>query len=503
LIVSGFGVIFGRCCSVVRATLRADKPQTYDSLKALMPQYLRFSTTVFGAVLVTALGCGGSGSGGGGGSQDAGGDVDGPGPDAAVDATPIDMGPAACNLVWRDVQAGTDLDDQIWGLTADANQNIYAVGYEHGRTGPTNMTNLEPEGDARGVVIKFDPTGTVQWKTALDTTGADTAEGVTLEPGTGRLYVVGRTSGAFNGFTNQGQFDGFLATLEPTGQVINTFQSGDDRPAHPTHLNLGPNRSVLVAGYDDQFEEDRAVLAREVGFIASFERGQTPDAPYKQTYVQKAPFSMNLANRITGVAVDGDGSGSMYVTSSVTGGRLVGIHIKKLNSDGSEVWTHRISPVSADVVTVAMSPTNEVIVAGATSVTLGSTSYGAQDAFVLKMDKATGDVAWAAQAGSIDTDYPTSLAFDQAGNIYIAGETYGSVMQGGANQGGLDAFAMKFDPNGAWISSWQKGTDKDEVVTSVAADSCGNVLVGGYSKGVLTGASSAGGYDMFVLRASL
>lgn len=415
------------------------------------------------------------------------------------------MGPASCDLVWHDVQVGTDLDDQIWGLTTDANHNIYAAGYEHGRTGPTNMTNLEPEGDSRGVVIKFDPTGTVQWKTVLDTAGADTVEDVTLEPESGRLYAVGRTFGAFEGFTNQGQFDTFLATLEPTGQLTNTFQSGDERPAHPVRLNLGPNGSVLVAGYDDTYVEGTAVIARELGFIASFERGATPDAPYKQNYVQKAKFSANLANRITGVAVDGDGSGSMYVTSSVTGGILRGVHIKKLNSDGSEVWTHRISQITADVATVAMSPSNELIVAGATSVMLGSTSYGLQDAFVLKMDKATGDVVWAAQEGGLDSDYPTSLAFDPAGNIYIAGETFGSVVQGGVNQGGLDAFVMKFDPNGALLSSWQKGTANDEIVTSVTVDHCGKALVGGHSKGVIVEGSpgTAGGYDMFLLRPAL
>ena len=460
-----------------------------------MHQHPCFSTVVFGAVLATAIGCGDNRKGGGGASPDAAG--------GGIDAAPIDTGSAWCDLVWHDVQAGTELDDQIWGLTTDPNRNIYAAGYEHGLTGPTNTTNLEPEGDSRGVVIMFDPTGTVQWKTVLDTTGADTVEDVTLEPGSGRLYAVGRTSGAYDGFTNQGQFDTFLATLEPTGQVTSTFQSGDERPAHPARLRLGPDRSVLVAGYDDTFVEGNAVLAQESGFLASFERGATPDAPYEQNFFQRVPLSSNLANRITAVAVDGDNSGSMYVTSSITGGIDVGIHVKKLNSDGSLVWTRRISPVSADVAIVAMSPSNELIVAGATSVTLGSRSYGLQDAFVLEIDKATGNITWAAQAGSSESDYPTALAFDPAGNIYIAGETFGSVVQGDVNKGSLDAFAMRFDPNGALRSSWQRGTETAEIVTGVAVDHCGHVLVGGHSKGVLVGSSTAGGFDMFVLRAAL
>lgn len=468
-----------------------------------MRQYLSLqaTATLCGAVLVTTIGCNGDKGGGGGAPDAAGGGVDAAVVvDAAAADAPADTSTEVCDLAWNDVQIGTDRDDEIWGLTVDANQNIYAAGFEHG---VPSVTNIEPGGDARGVVIKFDPKGAVKWRATLDTSATDTVEDVVLEPGTGRLYVAGRTDGAFAGFTNKGQFDTFMATLDPTGQVMQVFQSGDDRPAHPVHLALGPNRSVLVAGYDDTFVDGTAVIARETGFLASYARGVTPDAPYQQNFVQKAPFSPNLANRFTGVAVDGDGSGSMYVTSSVTGGRLVGIHIKKLNSDGTEVWTHRISPISADVATVAMSPTNELIVTGATSVTLGSASYGLQDAFVLKMDKATGDVIWAAQAGSTDSDYPTALAFDPTGNIYIAGETFGSVVQGVANQGGLDAFAMKFDPNGALLASWQKGSANDEIVTSVAVDRCGKALVGGYSKGALVGSTTAGGFDMFLLRAAL
>jgi len=462
-----------------------------------MRLHLASSTIVFGTVLATVIGCGDNRRGNLAGPDGEGGSVDAA---ATPDSAPPDASADLCDTAWNDVQIGTELDDQIWGLTADANRNIFAAGFERGAP---SMTNIDPGGDSRGVVIKFDRAGAVQWRAVLDTSATDTVEDVVLEPGTGTLYAVGRTSGAFDGFVNQGQFDTFLATLEPTGQVSQVFQTGDDRPAHPVHLNLGPNHTLAIAGYDDTFVEGNAVLAREDGFVASFQLGMAPAAPYSQIFLQKAPFSPNLANRITGVALDGDGSGNMYVTSSVTGGRSVGIHIKKLSSNGTELWTHRISPISADVATVAMSPTNDLIVAGATSVLLGNKAYGGQDAFVLKVDKATGDVTWAAQAGSDNSDYPTALAFDPAGNIYIAGETFGSVLDGGVNQGGLDAFAMKFDPNGALLSSWQKGTEQDELVTSVAVDRCGKALVGGYSKGSLVKASTAGGYDMFVLRAAL
>jgi hypothetical protein len=43
----------------------------------------------------------------------------------------------------------------------------------------------------------------------------------------------------------------------------------------------------------------------------------------------------------------------------------------------------------------------------------------------MKIDRATGAPLWTAQAGGPDSDYPTALAFDAAGNIYLAGITLG------------------------------------------------------------------------------
>jgi len=470
-----------------------------------MRQYLFFLTTVTACgVVLASAGCGDNRGGGNG--PDAGtGDVDAASGDAAVDA-PTDTGPPACDLVWHDFQFGTDLDDEISGLTTDANHNIYVAGYEHGRN---DISDVPPDGDSRGVVYKLDPTGAVKWKTVLDTPGADSAEDVTIDPASGKVYVAGRTTGAFNGFTNKGQFDTVLATLEPTGQIANIFQTGDERPQHPARLTLGPNRSVLLAGYDDLFIEGTAVTAREAGFLASFQRGATLDAPYTLNFEQKDPSSQSIYRRVTGVAIDGDGSGSMYVTGWVS--RVgAGPYVKKMNSDGTVVWNHQITSSPAGATTslaqaVAMSPSNELIVAGVTGVQLGTTSFGAQDAFVMKVDKATGNPVWITQAGSIGADFTTAMAIDDTGNIYIAGETDGSLVRGGTNQGSFDAFVMKFGPDGTLLSTWQKGTATYDFARSIAVDHCGKVFVGVHSQtGLLPGTpTTAGGYDMYVVQATL
>jgi outer membrane protein assembly factor BamB len=170
----------------------------------------------------------------------------------------------------------------------------------------------------------------------------------------------------------------------------------------------------------------------------------------------------------------------------------------------SQVWSKQITSSLGDVATaVALSPSNELFVTGATFQRLGSTSHGQQDAFVLKINKATGETVWAAQAGSPDSEVPTSLAFDDAGNIYIAGSTSGAIGDSDVNQGGLDVFAMKFDPSGKLLSTWQTGTPEHDLVTSMVVN-CGKVLLGGFTRGALVeGSSGTTGEDMFVIQAPL
>ena len=60
---------------------------------------------------------------------------------------------------------------------------------------------------------------------------------------------------------------------------------------------------------------------------------------------------------------------------------------------------------------------------------------------------------------------------------------------------------MKFSAAGALLGVWQRGTASDDELTSMAVDGCGNVFVGGYSRGaLLPGYTNAGGQDMFIMK---
>jgi hypothetical protein len=361
--------------------------------------------------------------------------------------------------------------------------------------------------------MQFAPTGTMSWKTVLDTPGADTAEDVAVDPDTGTRWVVGRSNGAFAPFANQGQFDLVLASLDREGHTTTLFQTGNERPQHPARLSVGPGGAIVVAGWDDTYIPTNYVAANQDGFLATFVADGASGAGVRQTSLQYVvPPSANAPYTIAmGVAAERDHSGAMYVVNQVAanGRGTQGIFVTKLAADHSVVWSTNLTTFAFDAITaVALSPSGHLFVTAGTFLLLGARQLGQEDVFLMEIDRESGTVLWTTQAGGSDTDYPTALTVDGAGNIYVAGITYGSVAPGVANQSDgavtADVFAMKFSTTGALRSVWQTGTSSDDLLTTMAADRCGRVFVGGTTRGALVpGTVNAGGQDMFLLRAPL
>jgi hypothetical protein len=460
-----------------------------------------------GAGGVTTGGTGGGagatatgGTGGAGGALTTGGT----GGTGGVGGSVID----ACAKPWvGDIQIGTALDDEITAVTAAPTGGFYVTGYERG---DDTSTDVIPAGDARAVIARYDGQGLLLWKSVVDTSQADTAEDVQLDPATGNLIVVGRTSGALAGFQNAGQMDIYVSVFDTGGDPLGAIQIGDERPQHPVRLALGPNGKILVAGYDDIFIPSNYVAALPHGFLAELSDGAAP--PYtpsedfwqRSAYFGLGPPPPSIQDFTTGVAAAGDGS--IYLSSTVDGGvDQRGMFVTKLDAAGHTIWSNRFSTNPGDfAAAIGLSPNGDLIVAGSATAEIAGTEIGQEDAFVAKIDKATGGVLWATAAGSADSDFTTAMAFDAAGNIYITGQTVGTVAGGPPIKGGVDVFVAKVGPSGGVISYGQRGSAGDDFPNAIAVDTCGRVLVGGFTTGaLLPGQPGAGGRDMFIVKADL
>lgn len=204
-----------------------------------------------------------------------------------------------------------------------------------------------------------------------------------------------------------------------------------------------------------------------------------------------------------GSAVVADSEGNIYVTGSVSGALDGNVRtgytdafLTKWNADGTQAWTRQWGAALQieEGISIAIDGEGAILIMGFTT----DTGDGNTDVFLAKWS-ADGEMTWREQWGSAVEDNGRSVAVDQEGNIYVAGVTKGA-MDGNSNMGKGDVFLTKWDAEGAkaWTRQW--GENSYDEALSVAVDSKGDVLVTGFTWGLVGGDTQAGLTDIFLFK---
>ncbi len=387
------------------------------------------------------------------------------------------------------LMVGTARSDELLDVVIDGQGNIYLAGYEDGVTG---VSNIEPSGNARGIILKYSPHGELLSREVIDTAGTDVVEALALAPQSGELFIAGRTSGALPGFSNGGKFDLFVGWSQGEGLPPRLAQFGTERPQHPRRLEVAFPNELVIAGYDDIYVPTNYVESWENPLLIKYLRTGDDIAELWQRKVDTS-----YADRIGGLAVAADGTS--YIAGWNEAGAGQGMFVAAIDTQGSEVWNRQQTSIRYDYgAAVRISADGNLLFAGSTFAKLGDSAFGQQDVVVRKLDAATGETIWTFQYGSVETDWVTDMALDQAGQIYLVGETLGSVTEESNNRGGIDLFLIKLSAEGQMLQVRQWGTEGIDSPTAVAVDGCERAFVVGYTMGNLVGPSN-GGRDGFVL----
>jgi hypothetical protein len=340
-------------------------------------------------------------------------------------------------------------------------------------------------GDSRGFVRKLSPSGDVQWEAPLDTPATDIVEALVEGP-TGGIFAAGRTTGAFADGVQGGQFDAFTAVLTNSGVVSAVRQFGDERPQHPRRLALAGERLLLV-GFDDTFVPSNYVEDWENWFAAELSVRDLRDRWRKVARTVQG----DLAS-----AVIVDGQGASYVAGSNTGGSQPGIWLRKLDAFGNEIWGSRLSSSGIDTsAALAFAKDGSLLLAG--------THFGGSQPVLISVDPGSGAPRWTTFGPrELDGTAVTDMAVDAKGNIFVTGSTAHAIAPRYTNRGVYDPYVVRFDAQANLTGTWQGGSEADEETTAVAVDSCGRVLVAGWTDGAIAGASS-GRRDAFLIPVQL
>jgi hypothetical protein len=302
-------------------------------------------------------------------------------------------------------------------------------------------------------VAKYSSSGVKQYTRQLGALGADTVGLSVATDTSGNVYVAGYTSGNLGINLLAGNTDFFLAKYNSNGVWQYTRQlgvSGADTVGYSVTTDSGGN--VYVAGYTMGGLDGNTSMGT-VGFADFFV------TKYDSQGVKQSTWQMGVAGAdTTARSVTVDTSGNVYVAGDTTG-NLSGLglngntdyFVTKYNSSGVPQFTWQMGVAAATTVgrSVVVDAGGNVYVAGETTGTLyNDTLTGTKDFFLVKYNS-SGVIHFLHQMGVAAQDtVGRSAALDASGNVYVAGDTFGGLDGNALTAGTGYFFVTKYDTNG-------------------------------------------------------
>lgn len=350
-----------------------------------------------------------------------------------------------------------------WVARYDGTNNDQGVAIAVDSTGNTYVTGSTSRAGTNNdiLTIKYDPNGALLWAQVYNGSGYVDDYPATIKlDSAGNVVVFGLANrGAGNGA------DYVTLKYDSNGvmQWVRAFNGSASLNEGPVAMAIDSSNNIFVTGSTDPGGANTDFLT-----VAYNSAGALL---WARTYGGAAGGE----DYPCGIGVDN--SGNVYVAGSAVrdagfGKDFVTI---KYDSTGTALWMRAYSGSAggddfAQGISVRGS-TGDVFVTGS-ALRIGT----GNDYVTLRYDT-SGALQWAQAYNGIGngTDIPHAITSDNAGNVYVTGESFG-----GAGQ--LKDYAtIKYNSSG--VSQWTKRTRSalDDIAASIAVDSSYNVYVTGYS----------------------
>jgi Beta-propeller repeat/Carboxypeptidase regulatory-like domain/Bacterial pre-peptidase C-terminal domain len=386
-------------------------------------------------------------------------------------------------LVYSAYIGGSGVDEG-WGIAADETGNIHITGNTRSADFPHDQAlQAANSGGADAFITKIGPNGdTLVFSTYLGGSGFDQGDGIAVD-GAGNIGVSGHTTSkgapfpninasqtAFGGGTN----DGFVAKLSPDGQVF--------------------RYSTYLGGSGDEGESTLALDSAGNAYIT------------------------------------GDTTSTNFPTSNprqISSGGMSDAFVTKLNAAGERLYSTYLGGSGDDYgEAIAVGTTGKVYIAiGTSSTDLPLVANPAQgqnggywDAYMATINPSSAGPAslvYSTYLGGSGYDYAKGIAVDDAGNIYVSGNTLSTdfpmkypiqYVFGGNDHWDIFVAKLDVDLTEFVFSTYLGGSNVDENA-GIAVDRANNIYVTGdtNSTNFPTTANPVqptlhGGYDTFVTK---
>jgi len=342
--------------------------------------------------------------------------------------------------------------DGATSIVLDVSGNVYVTGYSWASGSGYDYTT-----------IKYSSSGVQQWIARYNGPGnnSDYAYSIALD-GTGNVYVTGVTTG--NGT------DGDYTTIKYSSSGAELWIARYNGPGNnydaASSLAVDGTGNVYVTGesWGSGTNNDYATVKYNSSGI--------------QQWVSRYNGPGNNYDAANSIALDG--TGNVYVTGDSYGEESDYATIK-YNSAGVQQWVSRYNgPGDSSDYAALLS----VDGSGNVFVTGESQGEGTDYDYATIKYNSSGVQQWASRYNGPgnDVDKATSLSVDGTGNVYVTGQSQGEGT-------GYDYATIKYNSSGVqhWIERYNgpAGNNMD-CARSLALDASGNVYVTGDSWGSLT-----------------
>ncbi len=378
-------------------------------------------------------------------------------------------------------QFGTPTADVATSITTDADGNVYVGGFTY-----ASNDGSPPSAHEVLFVVKYSTRGDRLWVAHPAGTTGDTLLGVATDRA-GHVYATGSVSS-----------DLFVVKYAPDGSELWNRRLGAARPTFGTALATGGDGDVYVAGLayatGDGSDIDLLLVKFDVrGAIAWTRQLGGPAWDRGWSVATDARGDVYVAGSTEG-SFDGNTSAGQSDALLV-----------KFDAAGTKLWSLQLgTPALEAAWGVATDPTGGVYVVGETygplATAMDDPSAQAPDAFLLKVG-ADGTPVWARQSGTVLPDLAYGVATDARGDVYVTGTTT-PLSSTPRRHDAQDAVLSKYSGSGTplWTRTFGAPDPAHDTGYAVAIGPGGEVYVAGETYGSFEGKDPLGSYDCFVER---
>lgn len=416
----------------------------------------------------------------------------------------------AQDWLWAKQGAANGATLQTRGSAIDASGNIYVYGY-YINTIVIGTQTLNAYGGRDIFLTKFNSSGVFQWAIRAGSDGNEDPFGVDVDA-SGNVYITGGFNLGTGAFVN-GQFEEgaiqitsgggqsvFLAKYNSSGVCQWAKNVGDNAAGARAYDILVDNNDLIITGFfktnitlgpGDINEQIFAAVDTRDFFIAKFDNTGTITWA-KQYHSNNANTNILKLAKHDGVGYYGGGAlfgnltfddlGPTTLSSAGSGD----VFIFKIATDGTFSWAYNEGDALDDQIKdITSDASGNLFITGYIQ---GSYNFGgipittnSADFFIAKYNS-SGVISWITNSNIAGADLANGIKLFN-NYIYLTGYFNGTVSIGD-NQlisgGGKEAFIASFDNTGTPIDANYSSGALDNVGENIEIDSKGNTYVSGY-----------------------